>query len=251
MFASWSSRSKDKSMREMFTKLYAGVLTSIKRYTWWWAGSGTAIVLIAAAAVFFVWPYMQDEAAGGNEALASDGYNGTFSLIDRATGKTIQYTVSIIKYASSTGGYTPKGMEQYEFRAKFANLSDTEIILAMGPLHIIDDKGKSYEGVVYNGPVYGMAGGMEIVMGEVTGVPNSILTLKPKETVEERLFVAIPENAKPREFTIVLGSNPPNTIHLKAENFGSALGSEILNNPELLQQMMQGAGSQEVEGKNR
>ena len=107
-------------------------------------------------------------------------------------------------------------MRQYEIWARIENLTDAQVELGIGPMEIVDDKGKSYGGIIYNGPVYGFAGGMEIVMGEVTGEPSATMTLTPKKVVEKlRLFVTIPENVRPKESTIVLGTKEPRKIRLK------------------------------------
>jgi len=174
---------------------------------------------------FEVASYLQGEATGKpttpaakavKEEQGTFGKAVTFAENDETSGKEIKCGVTINVHSSSTGGFTPAGMRQHEIWAKIENLTDAQVELGIGPMEMIDDKGKSYGGIIYNGVVHGFAGGMEMVLGEVTGEPSATMTLTPKKVVEKlRLFVTIPDNVKPKEFTIVLGTKEPRKIRLK------------------------------------
>jgi ankyrin repeat protein len=171
---------------------------------------------------FEVASYLQDEATGKSKAQAVKEGHGTFGKAvtfaekDNRSGNKIKCAVTINTHGSSTGGFTPKGMRQYEVWARIENLTDAKAELGIGPMEMVDNKGESYGGIIYNGPIQVFAGGIEMVLGEITGEPSATITLGPKQVVEKlRLFVTIPDNVKPQEFNIVLGTKEPRKIRLK------------------------------------
>lgn len=157
--------------------------------------------------------------AGAKDIKVIEGKFGesfSFSERDDTSGKQIKCSITISTRGSSTGGFTPKGMRRYEFGARIENATDSQVELGIGPMDIIDDKGKSYGGIIYDGPVHVLAGGMEMVLGEVTGEPSGTLTLTPKEIVERvRFFVTLPEEPKPKDFIIMLGTKDPRKLRMR------------------------------------
>jgi hypothetical protein len=140
----------------------------------------------------------------------------TFLDKDEASKNIIKCTVTIYKGGTSTGGLIPKGMMEYEFGAVIENLTDSQVELNIGPVAIIDDKGKTYEGIFFRGPVQVFAGGMKMVLGKRTGTSSDKLTIGPKKKDDRPfIFVTIPYDAKPKDFTIVLGKKEPLKLHLK------------------------------------
>jgi hypothetical protein len=169
----------------------------------------------------------------------------SFSEKDATSGKEVSCNIIINSGSTSTGSFTPKGMRRYELGARIENLTDSQVELGLGPMDITDDKGKTHSGIIYNGPVYGVEGLGEMVLGEVTGEPSGTLKLTPKGVIEKlRFFVTMPEDAKPKEFAIVIGTKDPKKFRLKFTDGKTTPEEPIIEAPD--KKLSSTGGSAEV-----
>jgi hypothetical protein len=114
---------------------------------------------------------------------------------------------------------TGEFLREYKFKMTIENSLTDELRFGVGPMAILDDKGKARTGFIYSGAVSvfdGPFGPVEMVMGDTKGEPSALLTLKPKATIEPvRLIVKAPEDTKPSEFRIVIGRYQPRILRFR------------------------------------
>ena len=141
-----------------------------------------------------------------------------FDMVEnnKTSGKLIKYTVYITFGGTSIGGYKPEGMRQYEILVGLENFSDADARVGLGPLELVDVTGKTYAGIINRGPTQVFSGGIEMVLGEISGNATATISLKPKEVVKRiHIFANMPDNTKPKEITIVLGNMEPRKVRVK------------------------------------